>query len=287
MPAVTSHSDSALCAESPFTWVKADFHLHTAEDPFDEVDYTALELLDIAHDKGFGALAVTLHRRVFQDERVFERARELGILLIQAVELRIDMADVVVLNVGPGEAANIRSFDDLRSLRERRGDSVFIFAPHPYYVFGGSIGKRAEEHIECFDAIEFCHFHVPLFNPNRRAARLAAAHGKPLLATSDAHRRRFFGSDYSLLGVEGRDGTPTVDQVFSAMRAHRIRLVNPPRGLLRFFAALFFVLIVTPIMRRRPGSRRAQSKRRRALLSAQRDDLAMAAGTPIDPSVNL
>ncbi len=274
MPPVPPLSDLAG-AESSLTWIKADLHLHTAEDPFDDVDYTALELIELAHAKGFQALAITLHRRVFHDACAFNRARELGLLLIPAAELRIELADVIVLNITPEEAAAIHTFDDLRDLRAARGDSIFIFAPHPYYVLGGSIGERAEEHIDCFDAIEFCHFHLPIFNPNRRAARLAAAHGKPLLATSDSHRRQFFGGNYSFIGVEGAvDGVPTVAQLFAGMRAHRIRRVSPTGGLSRLIILLAFVLIVNPILRRLPGSKSSLAKQRRKARQTGEEELA-------------
>jgi hypothetical protein len=273
-------------AESSLTWIKADFHLHTAEDPFDEVDYSALELLELAHAQGFRALAVTLHQHVFHDDRVFELARDLGILMIPAAELRVELADVVVLNITPDEAGRVHTFDDLRELRATRGDSIFVFAPHPYYVLGGSIGDRAEEHIDCFDAIEFCHFHLPLLNPNRRAARLAAAHGKPLLATSDSHRRDFFGHHYSLIGVEAGDGLPTVAQIFAGMRAHRIRRVSPSGGLPRLAALLFFVLVVNPVLRRLPGSKRSAAIRAKARLARERE-LAAGAASRVDPSANL
>jgi hypothetical protein len=286
MPAVPAHPDSA--AESSLTWIKADFHLHTAEDPFDEVNYTAIELLDLARAKGFGALAVTLHRHVFHDEGVFARARELGILMIPAAELRIEGADVVLLNITPDEAARLHTFDDLRELRAARGDSIFTFAPHPYYVLGGSIGERAEEHIDCFDAIEFCHFHLPLLNPNRRAARLAAAHGKPLLATSDSHRREFFGRNYSFIGIEGgASGLPTIAQLFAGMRAHRIRRVNPTGGLPRLIALLFFVLVINPILRRLPGSKRSAARQRVKARLARRREFSAAAAARIDSSANL
>jgi hypothetical protein len=288
MPAVPSYSDSANGGASSLAWIKADFHLHTAEDPCDDVNYTALELLELAQAKGFGALAVTLHHHVFHDERVFARARELGILMIPAAELRIESADVVVLNITPEEAAGIASFDDLRELRASRGDTIFMFAPHPYYILGGSIGERAEQHIDCFDAIEFCHFHIPLFNPNRRAARLAEAHGKPLLATSDSHRRQFFGENYSFIGIPEGEGIPSIEHVFAGMRAGRIRRVSPSGGLARTVSLLLFVLVVSPIIRRLPGSKRSLARQRRETAGAREPELAAAGATSqIDPSANL
>ena len=260
---VDAHTNSENRLASPATWVKADLHLHTAEDPFDEIDYTALELLEEAHRLGFHVLAVTLHDKVFDDERVFARAAELGILLIQAAEIRIEGADVVLLNLTPPEAATLRTFDDLRRLRARRGDSLLTFAPHPFYRLGGSIGKRLVQHLDCFDAIEHCHFHIPILNPNVPARRVAQRHHLPLLATSDAHRRQFFGQNYSLLGLEGRADAPTIRQVFAAIRAHRIERVSPTGGLPRLAALLFFLFCVHPILVRLPGAKRVQARKQR------------------------
>lgn len=258
----------------PWTWVKADLHLHTAEDPLDEIDYTALELIDHAAEQGFRVLAVTLHDKVFDEPAAFARARERGVLLIPAAELRIEGADVVLLNITVAEAAGVRTFDDLRRLRAARGESLLVFAPHPFYKIGGSIGARIEGYLDCFDAIEFCHFHVPIFDPNVPAVRLARRTGKPLLATSDAHRRRFFGQNYSFLGLSP-DAPPTVAGVFEAIRANRIRRVSPTGGLPRLVALLFFVFFVHPILVRLPGSKRRQA--RRASRAATQKDPAPAA----------
>src|SRR6266571_590636 len=153
-------------------WIKVDLHIHTLDDPKDAVDYSAQQLLARAHSLGFGVLAITLHDAVFDRQEVFADATAMGILLIPAAEVRLCGADVIVLNVTPKEIAALKNFDDLRELRARRGSSVFIIAPHPFYVFGSSIGARLLEEIDCFDAIELCHFHKGLFNPNRRAAKV-------------------------------------------------------------------------------------------------------------------
>ncbi len=248
-------------AADAWNWVKADLHLHTAEDPLDEIDYTALELIDHAAEEGFRVLAVTLHDKVFDEPAAFAHARARGILLIPAAELRIEGADTVLLNVTVAEAATVRTFDDLRRLRAARGKSLLVFAPHPFYRMGGSIGPRIEQHLDCFDAIEFCHFHVPVFDPNVPAVRLAHRTGKPLLATSDAHRRRFFGQNYSFLGVP-HGALTTIEAVFDAIRADRVRRISPTGGLARLVALLFFLFFVHPILVRLPGSKRRRTRLR-------------------------
>src|SRR6059036_3573037 len=73
-------------------WIKVDLHIHTLDDPKDHLDYTAHELLERARDLGFGALAITLHDKVFDRPDVFENAAKMGILLISAAEMRLEGA---------------------------------------------------------------------------------------------------------------------------------------------------------------------------------------------------
>src|SRR5438045_5094565 len=164
--------------------IKLDLHIHTLDDPKDKLDYSARELLARAGRLGFGVLAITLHDAVFDHAEIFAAAERLGILLIPAAEMRIEGADIILLNVRAEEVTGLTSFQDVRALRTERGQSLFTIAPHPFYILGGSIGKRLIEEIDCFDAIELCHFHKGVFNPNRQAVRMAERFGKPLIATS-------------------------------------------------------------------------------------------------------
>src|SRR5712671_3419053 len=106
-------------------WIKVDVHIHTLDDPKDRLDYTSHQLLERARQLGFGALAITLHDKVFDRPEVFADAAAMGILLLQAAEMRLEGADVVLLNVQPNEVKNLRTFSDLRQLRAGRGDSLF------------------------------------------------------------------------------------------------------------------------------------------------------------------
>ena len=156
----------------------------------------------------------------------------------------------MVLNVTPDEIARLRNFDDLRKLRAERGASIFIFAPHPFYVLGGSIGARLIDEIDCFDGIEWCHFYRGWFNPNRRAEKLAAKYGKRLLATSDAHRLDAFGSHFTSVP---RPAELNVENALDALRRGPIRLTSPPSSLMEIVDAFYFVFIKHPL-KRHPGS---------------------------------
>jgi predicted metal-dependent phosphoesterase TrpH len=229
-------------------WIKIDLHIHTLDDPKDAVDFSAHQLLERARSFGFRVLAITLHDAVFDRKEVFADAAAMGILLIPAAEVRLVGADVILLNVTAEEVAGLRNFDDLRRLRTRRGNSIFTVAPHPFYVFGGSIGSRLFTEIDCFDAIEYCHFHIGPFNPNRRAQRVATRFGKPMIATSDAHRLHAFGCHYTSMPMPP---SLTVENVLAGLRSGPLRLTSPASRLKDFLSAVYFVFLAHPFRVRR------------------------------------
>ncbi len=224
-------------------WIKLDLHIHTLDDPKDVIDYSAHQLLKRAKELGFGVLAITLHDAVFDRAEVFADAAALGILLIPAAEVRLQGADAILLNVTAAEVAGLKNFDDLRQLRARRGLSIFTIAPHPFYVLGGSIGERLLDEIDCFDAIELCHFHKGLLNPNRRAAKVAAQFGKPLIATSDAHQLHAFGRHYTSIP---RPSGLTVENVFAALREGPLRLTSPSASIVDLASAIYWIFLAHP-----------------------------------------
>ncbi len=228
-------------------WIKLDLHIHTLEDPKDKLDYSSRELLARARRLGFSVLAITLHDAVFDPSAILQAAARLGILFIPAAEMRIEGADVILLNVSSDDIEDLRTFADLRRLRARRGDSLFTIAPHPFYLLGGSIGKRLLSEIDCFDAIECCHFHKGIFNPNRRAAVVARQSGKPLLATSDAHRLDAFGHHYTSIP---RPAELTTDAVFAQLRRGELRIHSPPATLAEIVSTFYFVFIEHPLRSR-------------------------------------
>ena len=229
-------------------WIKIDLHIHTLDDPKDAVDYSAHQLLERARSLGLRVLAITLHDAVFDRQEVFADAAAMGILLIPAAEVRLCGADVIVLNVTGEEIAQLRNFDDLRRLRARRGTSIFTIAPHPFYVLGGSIGARLFKEIDCFDGIEICHFHKGLFNPNRRAAKVGSRFGKPLIATSDAHRLHAFGRHYTTIL---RPPELTTENVFTALRVGPLTVTSPPCSFVDLASAVYFIFLAHPFRRRR------------------------------------
>lgn len=229
-------------------WIKVDLHIHTLDDPKDALDYSAHELLERAVALGFRVLAITLHDAVFDRAEVFADAAKMGILLIPAAEMRLEGADVILLNVNRDEVESLRTLDDLAALRAKRGRSLFTIAPHPFYVLGGSIGEMLIEKIDCFDAIELCHFWGRFFNPNRRAVEVAERFGKPLIATSDAHQLHAFGSNYTSIP---RPAELTVESVIRALRSGPLRVTNPPCSFIDLISTIYWVFVVHPAKRRK------------------------------------
>lgn len=232
-------------------WIKVDLHIHTLDDPKDVLDYSAHQLLERAKRLGFGVLAITLHDAVFDRAEVFADAASMGILLIPAAEVRLQGADIILLNVNASEVAALKTFDDVRQLRAGRGLSIFAFAPHPFYVLGGSIGERLLENIDCFDAIELCHFHKGIFDLNRRAVKVAAQFEKPLLATSDAHQLHAFGRHYTSIP---RPSELTIENVFAALRNGPRRAVSPSASIVDLASMIYFFFFTHPLRIRRRHS---------------------------------
>jgi predicted metal-dependent phosphoesterase TrpH len=233
-------------------WIKIDLHIHTLDDPKDVIDYSAHQLLERAKQLGFGVLAITLHDAVFDRADVFEDAAAMGILLIPAAEMRIEGADMILLNVTAAEISRLKTFDDVRRLRAHRGLSVFTIAPHPFYVLGGSIGERLIKEIDCFDGIELCHFHKGLFDLNRRATKVAAQFNKPLIATSDAHQLHAFGRHYTSVL---RLSELTVESVFAALRNGPRQVTSPSASIVDLASMIYFFFFTHPVRIRRQRSR--------------------------------
>src|SRR5450432_2832641 len=230
--------------EQETDWIKVDLHIHTLDDPKDALDYSAHELLERARSLGFRVLAITLHDAVFDRPEVFADAASMGILIIPATEVRLEGADVILLNVTASEIESLRSLNDLEALRTRRGQSLLTIAPHPFYFVGGSIGKKLVQKIDCFDAIELCHFWSRFFNPNRRAVEIAMRFKKPLVATSDAHRLHAFGSNYTSIP---RPVALTIENVLAALRIGPLRLTNPPCSFRDLISTVWWVFVVHPL----------------------------------------
>jgi predicted metal-dependent phosphoesterase TrpH len=208
-------------------WLKCDLHLHSGEDRYDILFYTAYDLIVRCAELNFDVISITNHV-----ERTFCRewetyAVDRGMLLIPGVEACIGNKHVLILNAD-ADAGKIRTFDDLRAYKNSR--DVFVVAPHPFGWTPICLNRQAEEHADLFDGVEWHHFHTKWFNPNKKAEAFARRHEKPLLANSDCHHLCYLGETYSWIKAD-----KTIPSVLSALRRGEIEIVSRPMGSLRAF----------------------------------------------------
>lgn len=198
--------------------LKADLHLHTAEDPLDRVRYTAKELISKAADENYDVISITNHHQMTFNSDLSSYARERGILLIPGVELTIQRRHVLVLNPPPD-----RMCTDFHSLSKLRRPETLIVAPHPYFPGTYSLNGYLLKHHKLFDALEYCHFYSSMINFNQKALRVCQSHGFPLVGNSDAHFLSQLGTTYSLIYAE-----KNLHSIFAAIRGNRVEVVTRP-----------------------------------------------------------
>lgn len=204
--------------------VKVELHAHTDDDPADAIGYSTRELVDVALARGYGALAITLHDRFFDDADTIAFARERGLALIPAIERTVERRHILLVNF-PRECERIETFDELRAFKADH-PSGLVVAAHPFFPFGSSLGRTlVERHADLWDAIEINAFHTGTVDFNRRARAWAAARGRPLVGNGDVHQLDQLGSCYSLVSV---DGAVTADAVCDAIRRGEVRVESRP-----------------------------------------------------------
>jgi len=198
--------------------LKADLHLHTAEDPLDHVRYTAKELISKAADECFDVISITNHNRMTFNQDLTSYAYERGILLIPGVEMTIRRRHVLVLNPPPHKTCS-----DFSALSKLCRSETLIVAPHPYFPGTYSLNGYLLKHLNLFDALEYCHFYSPRINFNQRALEVCQSFGFPLVGNSDAHFLSQLGTTYSLIYAE-----KNVESIFAAIRGNRVEVVTRP-----------------------------------------------------------
>ncbi len=231
--------------------LKVDLHLHTSEDPSDDIRYSAADAIDRAAELGFDALAITLHDAQLESARLAERARERGVTLIPGVERTIEGSHVLLLNFPARESMGVRSFADLARARQRTAG--LVVAPHPFFPGRSCLGPALDRHADLLDAVEWSYFWTRAVDFNTRAAQWAAARGKPVVGNSDAHDIRQIGRTFTLV-----DAPAGADAICAAIRDGRVNLRTEPVPyveLTRVFAGLMGRGWVSEYKRRRAADR--------------------------------
>lgn len=198
--------------------LKADLHIHTAEDPLDRVRYSAKELISKAADEGFDVISITNHQILTFSPELFSYAQERKILLIPGVEVTIKRRHVLLLNPPP-----VKLCSDFSHLSKVRRPETLVVAPHPYFPGTYSLNGYLLKHRKLFDALEYCHFYSPRINFNQKALEVCQFYGFPLIGNSDAHFLSQFGTTYSLIYAE-----KNLESIFTAIRANRVEVITRP-----------------------------------------------------------
>ena len=198
--------------------LKADLHLHTAEDPVDCVRYSAKELISRAADEGFDVISITNHQQITFNQDLFSLAKERGILLIPGIEMAIQGRHVLVLN-----PPSYGMYSDFFSLSKMQRPETLIIAPHPYYPGTTSLNGYLLKYLNLFDALEYSHFYSQMINFNQKVVEVSRSFGLPLVGTSDAHFFSQLGATYSLIYAE-----KNLEAVFGAIRQNRIKVISRP-----------------------------------------------------------
>ncbi|MCJ7582398.1 MAG: PHP domain-containing protein [Candidatus Aminicenantes bacterium] len=203
--------------------LKVDFHIHTAEDPKDYIPYSSFQLIDVASQKGFDALAITNHDAVYYNPELVKYAENKGILLIPGMEATFSDAHVLILNPDFQINPEGRSIEELSTIKN---EDNLIIAPHPFFLRFKSLDTDLLTYIHLFDAIEFSQYYNRLINFNKKAVDTAKEFKKPLIATSDCHFIWQFGDTYSL--VEAKKDIPSI---IAAVKSGKIEIFTKPISL--------------------------------------------------------
>jgi len=204
--------------------LKVDLHTHTAEDPYEYINYTAYQLIDRARQKGFDALAITNHNTVTYNKKLVRYAENKGIVLIPGMEATFSRKHVLLINPSFNNNPLNRPLEDLVKIKN---DKNLIIAPHPFFPTSKSLQFELFSHIEYFDAIEFSFFYNHLINCNKKAVHASNQYKIPLVGTSDCHNIWQFGSSYTL--VETKKELPSI---IEAIKEGKIETFSAPLSLL-------------------------------------------------------
>jgi predicted metal-dependent phosphoesterase TrpH len=222
--------------------LKIDLHTHTADDPCDNISYTAKDLIDRAALLGFDALAVTLHDKQLAIDALIPYASERGIVLIRGIERTIEKKHVLLLNFRRG-AEDVHSFEDLARLKQR--EHGLVIAPHPFFPASSCLGSLMHRHADLFDAVEYNGMFTASLNFNRAAERWARHHDKPIVGNGDVHRMRQLGTTYSWVNAER-----SADAICEAIGHGKVRVEARPHSSVTA-ACLMADLVLGDVFRRR------------------------------------
>jgi predicted metal-dependent phosphoesterase TrpH len=201
--------------------LKVQFHIHSKQDPRDNIKYSEKQIIDRASRLGYDSIAITCHDVIIFNEDLKKYAEKKRILLIPGIEKTIQKKHVVILNADLA-AQSINSFEDLKKYKDNHPESLII-AAHPYYPGSVSLKKEFDKHHKLFDAVEYSWFHSKRFNKcNEKAAAASEKYDLPILGTSDNHNLKYIDQTYSILEADGKN----IKSILKAVRKNKIEVIS-------------------------------------------------------------
>ena len=97
------------------TW-KFDLHNHVNGDPQDNIVHSAEDLIQKAAEEDYSAIALTPHLHQLSWDSAQEKAQDLGILLIEGVEITLQGRHILVLGMDPKDTEDIQNPAELHRL---------------------------------------------------------------------------------------------------------------------------------------------------------------------------
>lgn len=211
-----------------------DLHCHTRAS-FDSLS-SPESVVRAAHARGLTHLAITDHDRIDGALEARDVAAGMGdddsdrLEVIVGEEVRTADGDLIALFLDRPVPPGMTASETVAAVREQGG---LVGIPHPFDRFRGTVLRSAgmREIVPLVDWIE-THNARLVGRGNEQAAELAAEHGVPGVAVSDAHTVLEVGVAYSIL-----DGDPSTAEGLRAALAGAelvpgrasiiIRLVTP------------------------------------------------------------
>lgn len=200
-----------------------DLHSHTSSS-FDSLS-DPIALTRAAAARGITHLAITDHDRVDGAQRARD-AQIPGITVLVGSEVRTRDGDLIALFIERPIKAGLPPSEAAAAIREQGG---LVGIPHPFDGTRGSLLLK-EEHLELITLVDWIEgWNARLLTPggNARAATLAATHGIPSVASSDAHSIMEIGNAATIL-----DGDPSTPALMRAALAAPHELITGRGSLL-------------------------------------------------------
>jgi len=207
--------------------LKAQLHIHTKEDPIDNIDYTAKQLIDHAAQQNFDVLAFTCHDKVVHNQELKQYAQNKNILLIPGVERTIQGKHVLIYNLTEEESQQITSFQKLNQLKKQK--QFLVIAAHPFQFGPTCLKNKVFKYFNLFDVWEYSFFYTKTINKNKKAVKLAKKYQKPLIGSSDVHKLSTLEKTYTLINAE-----KNTNSIFQAIKNNQTKIKTTPLSFLQY-----------------------------------------------------